>query len=271
MIIWLSSYHKSGNTWVRTFLSNYLYEEKESPFENLEKISTFPRGRHFNFLNEKDFKELKDRENNFKHYIRSQEKINLSGETKIFKTHSYCGAINGNHFSNIKNTYGFIYFVRDPRSVAISLSHHMSRKLDDIVYIMTNKNNFMKVNDDFSEFVSSWKINYLSWRNLKYPKLIIRYEDLKKNPFENFKKILEFIKKIKKIEISDKKIERIIEKCNFKNLQDFEKENGFKERKGNDLFFRQGKIDEWKECLPKNLIDLIEKEFYSEMKELGYL
>ena len=271
MIIWLSSYHKSGNTWVRTFLSNYLYDEKDDPFENLEKISSYPRGRHFDFLEEKNFKELRDRENNFKHYITSQEKINLSSETTLFKTHSYCGAINGNYFSNINNTGGFIYFVRDPRSVAISLSHHMSRSLEEIVEIMTNKNTFLKVNDDFSEYISSWKINYLSWRNVKFPKLIIKYEDLKNKPFVNFKNILEFIGKIKKIEIDDKKIQKIIEKCDFKNLQNFEKTNGFKERKGNDLFFRQGKVDEWKTKLPKHLVNKVEEEFNLEMKELGYL
>ena len=47
---------------------------------------------------------------------------------------------------------------------------------------------------EFSEYLSSWRINYLSWRNAKYPKLIIKYEDLKDNSFDNFKKILKFIK-----------------------------------------------------------------------------
>lgn len=49
------------------------------------------------------------------------------------------------------------------------------------------------------------------------------------------------------------------------------KKNGFKERKGKELFFRQGKVDEWKERLPQILIKKLEKEFNSEMKELGYL
>ena len=73
------------------------------------------------------------------------------------------------------------------------------------------------------------------------------------------------------IEINDEKIRKITTKCEFKNLQSFEKKNGFKERKGKQLFFRQGKVDEWKERLPQNLIDKLEKEFNSEMRELGYL
>ncbi len=271
MIIWLSSYHKSGNTWVRTFLTNYLYEEKEDPFENINKISSYPRERHFTFLDKQEIKTLGDKEKSFKYYIKSQENINTSGDLSLFKTHSYCGAVNGNHFTNNQNTAGFIYFVRDPRSVAISLSHHMTKSLDEVVDIMSDKNTFMKVNDEFSEYLSSWRINYLSWRNAKYPKLIIRYEDLKKNPFDNFKNILKFINNHVNIEIDDQKIEKTITKCEFKNLQSYEKKNGFKERKGKELFFRQGKVDEWKERLPQILIKKLEKEFNSEMKELGYL
>ena len=271
MIIWLSSYHKSGNTWVRTFLTNYLYEEKEDPFANLSKIPSYPRENQFAFLEEQELKTLGDKENSFKYYIKSQEKLNLSGDLSLFKTHSYGGAVNGNHFTNNQNTAGFIYFVRDPRSVAISLSHHMTKSLEDVVDIMTDQNTFMKVNDEFSEYLSSWRINYLSWRNAKYPKLIIRYEDLKNNSFDNFKNILQFINSHINIEINDEKIIKIINKCDFKNLQNQEKIRGFKERKGKQLFFRQGIVDEWKEKLPQNLIDKLEKEFNSEMKELGYL
>ena len=35
--------------------------------------------------------------------------------------------------------------------------------------------------------------------------------------------------------------------------------------------FRKGEIDEWRNVLPKNLIQKIEKKFEKQMKELGYL
>ncbi len=272
MILWLSSYPKSGNTWARIFLTNYLFEETEDPFKNLDKIGSYPRKEYFNFLEEKDFESLKNIEQNFKQYIISQEKINLNGELNLLKSHSYCGTLNGNNFSNKSNTAGFIYFVRDPRSVAISLSHHMNQSLEKAVDMMLNKNQFMQPddNDGLLEFFSSWKINYLSWKNSKYPKLIIKYEELKKDPFETFKKILNFISQFKKIEIDDEKIHKIIKKCEFENLQNQEKIKGFKERKGNDLFFRKGEIDEWKNKLPNSLNELIKKNFNSEMQELGY-
>ena len=190
----------------------------------------------------------------------------------MLKSHSYCGVLNGNNFSNSDNTAGFIYFVRDPRSVAISLSYHMNQSLEKAVDMMLNKNQFMQPddNDGLLEFFSSWKINYISWKNSKYPKLIIKYEELKKDPFETFKKILNFISQFKKIEIDDEKIHKIIKKCEFENLQNQEKRKGFKERKGKDLFFRKGEIDEWKNKLPNSLNELIKKNFNSEMQELGY-
>ena len=272
MILWLSSYPKSGNTWARIFLTNYLFEETEDPFANIDKIRSYPRKSFFNFLEKKDFESLKDREQNFRQYIISQEKINLNGELNLLKSHSYCGVLNGNNFSNSDNTAGFIYFVRDPRSVAISLSHHMNQSLEKAVDMMLNKNQFMQPEDSdgLLEFFSSWKINYLSWKNSKYPKLIIKYEELKKNPFDTFKKILNFISQFKKIEIDDEKIHKIIKKCEFENLQNQEKIKGFKERKGKELFFRKGEIDEWKNKLPNSLNELIKKNFNSEMQELGY-
>ena len=36
MILWLSSYPKSGNTWVRSLISNYInYKNGKSVFENI--------------------------------------------------------------------------------------------------------------------------------------------------------------------------------------------------------------------------------------------
>ena len=44
MIIWIASYPKSGNTWVRSFLSAYLYSNDGSfSFDLLRKIQQFPK------------------------------------------------------------------------------------------------------------------------------------------------------------------------------------------------------------------------------------
>ena len=42
MILWIASYPKSGNTWIRAFISTYLYSNEEKfKFKLLEKIPKF--------------------------------------------------------------------------------------------------------------------------------------------------------------------------------------------------------------------------------------
>ena len=130
--------------------------------------------------------------------------------------------------------------------------------------IATNDGNLL-------EFRSSWRVNYLSWKKRKYPKIIIRYEDLHLDPFENFKKILIFINSFKKIEIEDSKIEKSVNECKFEKLSKLEQSIGFDEQLKGRTFFRKGSIDEWKSKLNSEQINKIEESFYDEMKELKYL
>ena len=51
MIIWLASYPKSGNTWIRSLLSAYLYSDDGIfNFDLLKKIQQFPSKTHFDFF-----------------------------------------------------------------------------------------------------------------------------------------------------------------------------------------------------------------------------
>ena len=150
----------------------------------------------------------------------------------------------------------------------------IGENFDKTIEMMLYKNLFMKPENQngLIEFFSSWKINYLSWKRSKLPKLIIKYEDLKMNSTDNFLKILNFLKKFdSKIQIDEKKIDRISQKCEFDNLQKLEKKFGFDERKGNSLFFRNAKNEEWKDVLTSSQLDLLNNEFQNEMKDLGYL
>ena len=48
MIIWIASYPKSGNTWLRAFLSAYLYgNNNKFDFSLLKKIPKFPHKKLF--------------------------------------------------------------------------------------------------------------------------------------------------------------------------------------------------------------------------------
>ena len=48
MIIWLASYPKSGNTFVRAFLSAYYFSKNgEFDFSQISKIDQFPHEKYF--------------------------------------------------------------------------------------------------------------------------------------------------------------------------------------------------------------------------------
>ena len=270
MIIWISSYPKSGNTWLRLFIINYLFPEQKNVFDNLAYIPEYPKKFFFEgFYTKEDFKA--EQVNLYKYFISSQNKINLNKEINFLKTHSFAATIDNYKFTNKENTAGFVYIVRDPRSVVISHAFHSNKSYEKAAEIIIREKNVAIDNDKIITLRTSWKMNYLSWIKSPYPRILVKYEELINDPFTIFKKILEFINGYKKIDISDKKILNTIEKCNFDNLKLEEEKKGFIEKMGRESFFRKGQTDEWKNVLSKDLISKIEKEFGTEMKELGYL
>ena len=271
MILWLSSYPKSGNTWVRSLISNYInYKNGKSVFENLKYIKRFPNQSQFDWIEDKEiFK--KDKFEISKYWIQAQERLNLKNEFTILKTHNFGGSIKDNWFTNSDNTCGFVYIVRDPRSVVISKRFHHDYTMEESLHSLISSNAFVENEYDLIEFRSSWKIHYQSWIKRTYPNILVKYEDLHSNTLDVFKKILVFINQFKKIEIDDNKIKDVIELCSFEKLSSEETKYGFRENQGREKFFRKGLIREWKNILTKDQIKTIEDNFKDEMVSLGYL
>ena len=118
MIVWCASYPKSGNTWVKAIISSLLYSEDGIfNFDMIKKVGQFPTRPQFKEFIE-DYSDLKKIS---EHWIKAQEKINLDGKLRIFKTHNGNYNFFGNDFTNKKNTSGVIYIVRDPRNMIASL------------------------------------------------------------------------------------------------------------------------------------------------------
>jgi len=289
MIIWLASYPRSGNTWVRSFLSSILFSQDEkSGLINLHKIKQYPLRSHFKGLIN-DYKNINDIVNNWSN---SQDIINLDGKIKIIKTHHLNCKINDKNFTNLNNTLGVIYIVRDPRNVITSLKNHFSRSIeeskdflfDDHKWLGVNwnkektKNSFSDQKDNnFPTLIGSWKNHYNLWKNTKNNFLLIKFEDLVLNPNFEFMKIISFLKKFLEIDINKKKLENAIKLNSFKNHTIMEETKGFKEalinkKTGEKIkFFYLGPENDWKKLLDKKIATEIESEFNKEMKELGYL
>ena len=280
MIIWLASYPKSGNTWVRLFLKSYLSDDKKKFSINEKKDDEFKIER---FPNIKVFKDMQINYDNFfeisKNWITIQDRINLNNKLNILKTHNAMCTVNKNKFTNKENTLGVIYVVRDPRDVAVSFSYHMGKTLTEIVNNMIDKEYLISESDFTTEkkvsgstLLSSWSNHYNSWKNYKSIKsIIIKYEDLVRNTADKFYEIVLYLNELYGTKVDEKKILKSIELTNFKNLQNLEREHGFEEITISKTFFREGKIGSWKQKLDEKLSKKIENEFKNEMIELGYL
>ena len=273
MIIWIASYPKSGNTWVRLFLKSYFLGKNEQLDINEDiKIPSFPETKYFDLLNI-DYTRVTEL---VKNWSLIQDSINLNGKTNFLKTHNGMFAINNHKFTDEKNTIGAIYIVRDPRDVALSSAHHFGLTLEMAVENILNPKNreIMEYkNKKYTHSIlGSWSDNYNSWK--AYPLtdiIIIKYEDLINDTKNSFLKILEYLKKKNNIKIDLDKMEKAIEETSFNNLKQKEDAFGFKERSEHGLFFRKGIVGEWKNNLDKKLSNKIENAFQKEMKELKYL
>ena len=286
MIIWLASYPKSGNTWLRFYVISLLMGKQTNlNLNHLRAIMNYPHSTQFEDLvsNLFDFDEIA------KNWITSQNKINSNKNLRFFKTHNMLGKFRGNLFTNSENTLGSIYIVRDPRNVVTSVKNHYSlSNYEEATKFIFNENQVLSLSDrqkdlylkskkfPLTQFVGSWKTHYLSWKNMKKNYLLVRYEDLVESPKNEFTKIADFVGNLLKLKFTEDQIDNAISLSSFDKLEKMEKDNGFTEStigkngKRNKFFFLGPKND-WKKIIDNNTKSLIEKEFESEMKELKYL
>lgn len=280
MIIWLASYPKSGNTWVRGFINSLLYtNDGSSNLQNISNIKQYPVKSHFINLvsNFNNISEIK------KNWITSQNILNLDKKIKILKTHNAFCNIEGDNFTDNKNTLGVIHIIRDPRNVITSVKNYFSKKNLDLAkeFLFDEKRHILS-NEKVGNFplvtpIFSWGGHYKSWSLIKKNYLLIKYENLIKNPKKEFGKIKKYLSKILKINFSEQKVNKSIYSNSFNNLKEQEEKFGFDENSILTVenkkipFFNLGPNNNWKEMISKDLSLEIEKKFYEEMRETGYI
>ena len=284
MIIWLASYPKSGNTFLRTLLTSYFFtKEGNFSFEVLKNIKQFPDNGVF----EKLGIDISNEKEVIKNYIKVQQETNKRDGQKIrfLKTHSTLQDMDGYKFTDLNNCLGAIYIVRDPRNIATSYSNHEQTSLDEATERIKKfrmiggiKDSKDRRNETITH-IGSWSSHYVSWKEFKKVDrcLLIKYEDLVEETEKTFLKVLTFVCKLtkKKLDLDKNKLKNVLNTTTFGNLQNLERKKGFSE--ANNLngkkitFFKYGPKNNWKNLLTSENRKTIEDLFKEEMKELGYL
>ena len=233
MIIWIASYPKSGNTWVRSIVSSLIYSNDGNfDFDLLKKIQQFPNQKYFeNFT--KDFHNINEIK---KYWIESQNFINLDKEVKFFKTHHINCKIGEHAFTNKNNTLGTIYVVRDPRNLINSFTNHYSIDKNTAKNFIISRQSVtgalgkMKKGNNIFTILGSWNDHLKSWTNMNHNLLLIKYEDLIKNPLNEINKIIKFLASLIDFSYNEEKINNIINSTSFEVMKKKETE---KYTKGN--------------------------------------
>ena len=289
MIIWLASYPKSGNTWLRAILHQIIVKKNNNHdtwLSNLHKlVDVYPKTEHFQNLNSVLIKESDFQNKNeiVKNWDKSQKKLNADKKLRILKTHNMLCSINidqHNHsFTNEDNTLGVIHVVRDPRNVITSVKNHFFLKTyNESLEFITNASRWGGIgNGEIPHFISSWEHHFESWA--LYPKnyILFKYEDILNNPEKQIRRLIEYLQKFIKIDCDKETINRIINDTNFENLKNLEKKGNFLENavnaktKDKANFFNLGPKNDYKKLLDKNIQNEIENKFENTMKKLNYL
>ena len=91
-ILWIASYPKSGNTFMRSLLSSLIYTDSgEFNFNLLKKVKQFDIHLYFKFIkmiNEDDYRKLNDIKVASKYWKLAQKKFIEIDSNFIFKTHA---------------------------------------------------------------------------------------------------------------------------------------------------------------------------------------
>ncbi len=280
MIIWVASYPKSGNTWIRSIISSLVYtKDGIFDFPSIKKIDQYPQRRFFEYFTQ-DYNNIHEIK---KHWITSQQRINLDNEIKFFKTHHLNCKVDNYPFTNKECTKGTIYIVRDPRNLIDSISNHFSKSVEESKkFLLTSKilspgKEIELRGGNVITYLGSWKEHYKFWTNNNENLLVIKYEDLVKNIHQEIDKIIAFIKKFIDLEVSDKKKENVIKSTSFEALKKIEENGKFTENvfvKGTNekvKFFNKGPDNNWKDSLPKDIQIELETKLKNELIELDYL
>lgn len=274
-LVWLASYPKSGNTWFRMFLANYL-ENTENPVA-LDKIANTPIA-----SNEHDFENIiglnpfeltPDEVDLYRPDMYRQLSKEAEDEVVSYKKTHDAYTMNGNGEPLFPEEVSkcAVYFVRNPMDVCVSYANHSASEIKRTFDRLFDEKASMagKRRGQLRQILMSWKSHVHSWIDQTViPVHVARYEDMQQKPAETFGNIVRFLG----LEYEKERLERAIRNSDFKLLQEMEREQGFKEKMQKcENFFWKGKIGNYRDFLSKKQVDRIVEYNLDVMKEFGYI
>nr|CAB3266700.1 sulfotransferase 1C2-like [Phallusia mammillata] len=245
--ILIASYPKTGTTWVVSIVHQILYGDNPA---DLEKYSALQFC--FHYLE-------------FGAVCKYEVFKKISFPRQVFATHLPEPLVNMKKFK--ANGAKLIYVIRNPKDQAVSWRHFAKgfafaksefwkpllpedeKEFYD-VYLAGNQYAFAKKGEGYLECIKEW-YKHKNDENV----LFLVYEEMKKNPHNEIKKIADFIGK----PLSDEQLNNVVEKTSFASMKK-ESEKTAPDNNEGAQFFRKGQIGDWKNHLTVAQSELIDRK-----------
>ncbi len=271
-LIWLASYPKSGNTWMRAFLHNLMLKGQQP--HQINRLGDLTAGdvtpEHYAAVAGRSLDNMTPEQ---VAALRLPVQAALAREapgSRFVKTHSAVLQFAGHPTINMAVTAGAIYIVRNPLDVAVSFSHHLGRPADDVIDLMATDNSHTSMSDNLMiDFIGSWSQHVESWTGRPSPGLhVVRYEDMLDDTYRTFADLVAFLG----LSAPRARIERAIRHASFKVLRNQEDRDGFVERSEHaERFFRAGTAGQWRDVLSDDQVARVVDAHRDAMERFGYL
>jgi len=275
--VWLVSYPKSGNTWLRLLLSNLLSGQAQpadindldlasrslvnrSEIEEATLIDTF-------LLTAKECDQIRP--------PLMDEAWREAQDRDIFiKLHdAYRRLADGTPVLG-RPARAAIYILRDPRDVAVSFAFHNGSRIEKAVRNILSADTRLGGNAphmaQIPQPLLDWSGHIRSWTEQRdVPVHVLRYEDLLSDTMAFFGRVVTFLG----LPATPDTLARAIRFADFGELQRQETEKGFRERRPRSTapFFRAGQAGSWKAMLTPEQVAAIERAHGAVMADFGYL
>jgi len=275
-IYWLASYPKSGNTWLRIFLTNY-WRDGDEPAD-INQLDNSPIASARGVFDELSGVEASDLTPDEIDLYRPAVYSTMAARSKtplFLKVHdAYTTNSAGKPILAPDATFGAIYLLRNPLDIAVSYAHHAGTTVEEMVERLcrpmhTLNKSLSKLHNQLRQKLLSWSDHVLSWVDAPpFPVHPVRYEDMVHQPEATFTGIVRFLG----ISVVQARVRKALEFSDFERLKTQEATIGFNERAPKAKnFFRAGRTGSWRNVLTEAQVAALISTHQDVMRRFGYL
>jgi sulfotransferase family protein len=274
-IWWIASYPKSGNTWTRILLTNYLCNgDRPIDINDLDVCLASARDVFDEHVGV-EASDLTQEEIDRYRPAAYEEAARRATRPLYVKVHdAFVRNPDGSPLFPVSASAGVLYLIRNPLDVAVSFADHEAVPVERAVGWMSDPECSLasdpaEIKMQLRQRLRTWSGHVTSWVDgHDLPLLVVRYEDLKTDTVGTFTAVIQFLR----LEEDEERISKAVAFSRFEQLQEQERARGFRERMPlPGQFFRQGVAGAWRKQLPPHLAAKVISDHADVMRRFGYL